>query len=81
MVTYWVLIPIENERSVRMSKVVKRIRCPYNAHSEGYPMTFECRTKKEAIQRFNEIGIDNEYRPLGYKTYDLRSYIPRGLMV
>ena len=72
--SWWTLVPKEEERKSRQSKILDQIRKP-NPTSDrvrNYPYIHGFKTKKEAIIHLNKMGVPNDTRPEGFKSYDLR---------
>jgi hypothetical protein len=72
--TYWTIIPAQEERGIRQSKVFKQFNKPKPTSDrvKNYPWIHGFKTKNEAIEHLNEMGVPNEMRPAGYKKYDIR---------
>ena len=71
--TYWTVVPDEEDRSKRQSKVFHQLNKPGNdtARIQGLPWIHGFKSKKEAIIHLNELGVPNAQRPKGFKTYDI----------
>ena len=70
--TYWTVVADEVERSSKPCKVFKQFNKPgaETARLKGYSFVHGFKSKKAAIEHLNKMGVANNLRPAGYKTYD-----------
>jgi hypothetical protein len=70
--TYWTLVPAEEERDAKPSKVFKQFNKPgtHTARANSYKWIHGFKSKKEAIEHLNGMGVANSLRPKGFKSYD-----------
>ena len=70
--TYWTVVADETERSSKKCKVFKQLNKPgpKTQRLQGYSFVHGHRSKKDAIDHLNKLGVANNLRPQGYKTYD-----------